>query len=308
MKMHANEIETNVALVSTLIASQFPQWQNLLVTPFESSGSSNKLYQLGDTMVVRMPRISQAAAHVAKEQHLLPKLAPQLPLTIPTQLARGVPDAVFPWEWSVHRWIEGDNANSTSFADAHGVARDLASFINALHRIDTGGAKNNAYAAGAHNSMRGSPLRQLDDTARSNIAALQHEYSVTALIAEWEFALHTDVWQAAPVWVHGDLLFGNLLFQGGRLAAVIDFGLLGIGDPACDLMPAWCLLDASSRTIFRDVINTDAATWNRGRGWALLFGLMAVPYYANTNPTLAAVGRTAINAVLEENISEHFQR
>ncbi len=308
MKMHTNEIETNVALVSTLIASQFPQWQDLLVTPFESSGSSNNLYRLGDAMVVRMPRIAQAAAHVAKERHLLPILAPQLPLAIPTPLARGVPDVVFPWEWSIHRWIEGGNANSTSFAAGHEVARDLAGFINALHSINTGGAKNNAYAAGAHNSMRGSPLTQLDNTARSNIAALRHEYSEAALTAEWELALHTDTWQATPVWVHGDLLFGNLLFQGGRLAAVIDFGLLGIGDPACDLMPAWCLFDASSRTVFRDVINTDAATWSRGRGWALLFGLMVVPYYTNTNSILAALGRTAINAVLAENTAPHFQR
>ncbi len=89
---------------------------------------------------------------------------------------------------------------------------------------------------------------------------------------------------------------------------MIDFGLLGIGDPACDLMPGWCLFDASSRKVFEDNVNVDAATWRRARGWALLFGLMVLPYYEKTNPTLAALGRTAIDAVLAENASNHFGR
>jgi aminoglycoside phosphotransferase (APT) family kinase protein len=55
-------------------------------------------------------------------------------------------------------------------------------------------------------------------------------------------------------------------------------------------------------------VYVDAATWRRARGWALLFGLMALPYYEKTNPTLAALGRGAIDAVLAENASNYVDR
>jgi hypothetical protein len=44
----------------------------------------------------------------------------------------------------------------------------------------------------------------------------------------------------------------------------------------------------------------DDATWARGRGWALSMGLIALPYYQVTNPTLADIGRHAINEVLAD--------
>ena len=40
------------------------------------------------------------------------------------------------------------------------------------------------------------------------------------------------------MWLHADLMPGNLLVDGGRLTSVIGFGCLGAGDPACDLFPA----------------------------------------------------------------------
>ena len=55
----------------------------------------------------------------------------------------------------------------------------------------------------------------------------------------------------------------------GQLNAVIDFGQLGIGDPACDLAIAWALLTGKSREAFRAALKLDSATWARGRGWAL---------------------------------------
>ena len=54
----------------------------------------------------------------------------------------------------------------------------------------------------------------------------------------WEAALCSE-WKRPPVWVHGDISIGNLLVKEGRLTAVIDFGSLGVGDPACDLVIAW---------------------------------------------------------------------
>jgi aminoglycoside phosphotransferase (APT) family kinase protein len=102
------------------------------------------------------------------------------------------------------------------------------------------------------------------------------------------------------VWVHGDLAPGNLLCVDGRLSAVIDFGCLGVGDPACDLMPAWNLLPVAARAVFREGLRVDDATWARGRGWALSVALVQLPYYLPTNPTIVAGSRHAIAQVLAD--------
>ena len=93
---------------------------------------------------------------------------------------------------------------------------------------------------------------------------------------------------------------GNLLVEGGTLTGVIDWGGLGVGDPACDLMVAWNLLTAGTRDVFRAEVDVDDATWARGRGWALWTGLVALPYYKETNPVLADNARYRIGEVLAD--------
>jgi aminoglycoside phosphotransferase (APT) family kinase protein len=75
---------------------------------------------------------------------------------------------------------------------------------------------------------------------------------------------------------------------------------VGVGDPACGLLPAWTLLTAPTRDLFRAEAGVDDATWARGRGWALGLGLGAVHVYRVTNPVLAAFGRRAIVEVLDD--------
>jgi aminoglycoside phosphotransferase (APT) family kinase protein len=77
------------------------------------------------------------------------------------------------------------------------------------------------------------------------------------------------VWQGRPVWFHGDVAVDNLPVCNGKLAAVIDFGCSGVGDPACEVVIAWTLLSGRSRDAFRSALAVDPATWARGRGWAL---------------------------------------
>ena len=82
------------------------------------------------------------------------------------------------------------------------------------------------------------------------------------------------------MWFHGDVAVGNLLARDGRLAAVIDFGTCGVGDPACDLVIAWTYLDEPARRVFRREVDLDEDTWARARGWALwkaLLGLRGDP-------------------------------
>jgi aminoglycoside phosphotransferase (APT) family kinase protein len=91
----------------------------------------------------------------------------------------------------------------------------------------------------------------------------------------------------------------NLLVSNGDLAGIVDFGLLGVGDPACDLMVAWTYLSADARQVFRDQLAVDDSTWARGRGWALHLGLMAAAFSAD-NPVLENIGRRAITEVMSD--------
>lgn len=300
-KMHADEVDTDVSLVRRLLVAQFPQWADLSIEPVPSAGTDNAIYRLGDDMAVRLPRIKWATAQADKEHRWLPRLAPHLPLAIPVPLAKGAPGEGYPWHWSVHRWLEGENATIEHIADPYQAAAGLAQFIAALHRIDpTGGPP-----PGPHNFGRGEPLAMRDASTRDAIETLRgmgmlDAEGVATVTAAWQAALQAPAWHGPPVWVHGDLQSGNLLAVQGRLTAVIDWGCLGVGDPASDVMAAWLFLSAETRDVFRAELRVDDATWVRGRGWALSVGLLALPYYKDTNPVLAGIGQRAIDEVLAD--------
>lgn len=294
-KMHADEVETDAALVRRLLAAQFPQWSELPITPVRSAGTDNAIFRLGDDLAVRLPRIHWAVDQVHKEHQWLPRLAPFLPRAVPVPVAMGAPAAGYPWHWSVYRWLPGANTTREGIADPCQAALDLAQFITALQRIDTTGGP----LAADHN-LRGGPLATRDTATREALAALQGMIDGAAATAVWEVALQAPPWHRAPVWFHGDLLVGNLLFERGRLSAVIDFGGLGVGDPACDLMLAWSLFAGESRDVLRAALAVDDATWTRGRGHALSQALIFIPYYMDTNPVGVGNARRMIDAVLAD--------
>lgn len=291
--MHANEVHTNVQLVGRLLAAQFPWWANLPLTPVSSAGTDNALYRLGSDMVVRLPRIDWAVGQAEKERQWLPRLAPHLPLTVPEQLAVGEPAEGYPWPWSIYRWLPGESASLERLADPCQAAAQLAQFIMALWQIDTAGGP-----PAAENNLRGAPLALRDEPTREAIAVLAGMIDIKAATAVWEAALEAPGWEQEPVWFHGDLLSGNVLVEQGRLSAVIDFGGLAVGDPACDLMIAWSLFSGASREVFRAETAVDEATWLRGRGCALSQAVIFIPYYLHTNPIGVANARRMIAEIL----------
>jgi aminoglycoside phosphotransferase (APT) family kinase protein len=264
--------QSDVALAARLVAEQFPQWAELPVVPVEFSGSDNLTFRLGDTMSVRLPSGAVYAGSIEKEARWLPHLAPHLPYPIPVPVASGAPSATFPWPWSIRRWLDGRPAATAHVIDPVAIARQLAGFLRALGRIDPVGGPS----PGEENFRRGGDLTVYDDETRRAMAAFASVIDVDAATEMWEAALAAR-WDGPSVWFHGDVAPGNLLLDdSGRLAAVIDFGQFGIGDPACDLAIAWTLLSGSARDTFRAAMAVDDAMWTRGRGWALWKALSTV--------------------------------
>jgi aminoglycoside phosphotransferase (APT) family kinase protein len=292
-RMHHDQIHSDVGLVRRLLEAQQPQWADLPLRPVSSTGTDNALCRLGDDMVVRLP-LRPASILPAEKEHLwLPVLAPELPLPIPVPLVRCDPVDEFPWLWSVYPWFEGEDA-TTAEVDCRLTAVDLARFIAALQAVDSTGGPE----PGPANWRRGAPLATRDNDTRRSISVSRGLFDTAAVMAAWEEALATPVWEGPPVWVHGDIAAGNLLVRDGRVSAVIDWGCLGVGDPACDLIVAWELLDAENREVFRAELGVDDATWARGRGWALSTAVNALHYYENTNPFMADQARRKLAVVL----------
>lgn len=271
--LRPGEVYAEADLVRLLVAEQFPHWAGQPVEPIPSTGTDNAMYRLGPDMVVRLPRFSRWADQVGKEQRWLPVLAPHLPLAVPVPLAMGHPAHGYPWNWSVYQWLDGENPTVELLADPRAAAGTLARFLTALWNLDaTAGpppAPHNAFrgmsfaAAGATDSVAA------DGSVRTRIAALSGLVDTDALLAGWDAAVHAPAWAGPPRWSHGDLHGGNLLAAGRHLHAIIDFGCLGVGDPACDLMVAWAFLDSGARAALRAALDVDDATWARGRGWGL---------------------------------------
>ncbi|CAN7457060.1 aminoglycoside phosphotransferase family protein [Mesorhizobium amorphae] len=261
--MH-QDVSIDSGLVRRLIAAQFPHWADLPVEPVEPGGWDNRTFRLGDNMSVRLPSAASYAAQVEKEQRWLPRLAPHLPLPIPVPLAKGAPGEGYPWPWSVYGWLRGRPAANGGIADLTGFARSLANFLLALYRIDA----NDGPPAGQHNFHRGGRLAVYDTETRAALSALAGRLDTDTAQEVWASALGSG-WQRPPVWVHGDVAFGNLLVEDGRLCGVIDFGSSAVGDPACDLVIAWTEFSGESRQAFRDALALDEEAWAGGRGWAL---------------------------------------
>ena len=283
-------------LARRLVDAQFPQWAHLPIARVEVDGWDNRTFRLGDDLTVRLPSGDWYALQVEKEQRWLPVLAPRLPLSIPVPVAKGEPGEGYPYPWSVYRWLDGEIASEPRIADLVSFATALAEFLVALRGVDAAGGP----APGRHNFFRGGPLATYADETLRSIDALGAEIPADAALRVWEDAMAAG-WAGDPVWFHGDVATGNLLLRDGRLAAVIDFGTSGVGDPACDVVIAWTLLSGPSRDAFRATLGADLGTWSRGRGWALWKALISlVGNLDEEDAAAAAYNRRTIERVLAD--------
>ncbi|WP_127794977.1 phosphotransferase [Agromyces sp. LHK192] len=303
------DVHVDAALVRRLVAEQHPD----LVGPgavapatveLVANGWDNVIFRLGDRYAVRMPRRELGAQLIERELRWLPELAPALPVPVPAPVRRGAPAAGYPYAWSIVPWFEGEEAASVDRASRGPSAAALAAFVGALGAPAPAGAPRSPF--------RGVPLADRDAGMRERLsspelAAALPDATMAELAAVWAAAVAAPVHDAAPVWVHGDLHPANLLLRGasdsggppGALAAVLDFGDLTAGDPATDLATAWLTFDDAGRAEFRGAVDaagrTDAATWARARGWALVLAVAIL----TTTGAGGRLGRMATETIPE---------
>lgn len=258
------KINIDTTLARRLIANQFPHFSGLPIRDVQNPGWDNVSFRLGENFLVRIPRNARYALQVEVEHTWLPRLAPLLPLEIPEPVALGAPELGLEYNWSIYRWIDGETDAAEPAHDEIPLAEDLARFLKAMWAVDAADGPR----PGERNFHRGGALRNYDEQTRAALAAIPKNFPSSLLLEMWGEALETS-WDRPAVWVHGDVAPGNIILRDGRLSAVIDFGQLAAGDPACDLAFAWRRFGAEAREAFRQALHIDEATWRRGRAWAL---------------------------------------
>ena len=289
------EVVIDESLVRALLQEQH---EDLAHLPLDAAGEGwdNRLFRLGDDLVVRLPRRAIAAALIERELRWLPLLSPRLPLPIPVPLRGGQPGCGYPWAWSITSWFPGDTALRAPLQELRAAARVLGHFLRELH-----------HPAPEHAPFN--PWRSVPLTARSAVFT-KHLEQVGGLVDRiaaidlWERACAAPVWPGPPLWIHGDLHLDNLVVRDGVLSAVIDFGDLAAGDPATDLSVMWMLLPVPLRSELRESARgefdpVDDHTVLRARGWALALGLA---YLADSrgDEAMGTLGLATINAALSD--------
>lgn len=287
-------LNINAALVQRLIAEQFPQWSDLPVSQILPGGWDNRMFRLGAHWVVRLPRHADYAPQVEKELRWLPPLSRVLPFTIPQPVGHGKACEAFPLPWSVLRWIDADCvATEAAFATPK-FARSLAQALLALQSADA----TDGPPPGAHCFWRGDALHRYESEVMEALRRLDGQIDGARAMAIWRDAPATS-WTQSPVWVHGDVHPGNILLHDGELHALLDFGNLCVGDPACDLVMTWTTFHGDSRRAFIEAMQHDENTWQRARAWALWKALILASKLVDGSEREKAAARTTLESVLE---------
>ncbi len=289
--MHDGQTEVIAAQVQALLAAQMPDLAALPLKRVGLTGTDNVLYRLGTGLVGRFPRLLHAEAQISTQAQWLPRLAEALPLAVPLTQRLGLPGAGYPYRWTVLPWLPGHAAFAGPL-DQMEAAQTLAGFLQILQ---------------AQPRPHGCPQRGEADRLGHRFASLGHfigqfEGEADPLILAKVAAemRRLPAHSGDPLWVHGDLHPLNLLALGRRLTGVIDWGGLGLGDPATDLMVGWTLLDAPARRVFHDALRPSPEAWARGRALAFAKAVAAIPYYRRSNPGFRGVMLRTLTRVLQD--------
>jgi aminoglycoside phosphotransferase (APT) family kinase protein len=294
VKMHDDQLAVSAGMVQALVDEQFPQWRGLPVTGIASQGTVNIIFRIGDQLAARFPLQpgdpSAVRQWLESEAEAARELAGVTRFATPQPVAIGEPGQGYPLAWSVQTWVTGVVASDDDPGCSEAFAHDLAEFISGVRSIGTRGRVFNGQG-------RGGDLMSHDAFMETCFGCSEQMLDVPRLRQAWA-AMRTLPRGAPDAMTHGDLIPGNVLVSGGRLAGILDVGGLGPADPALDLVSAWHLLEAGPRQVLREDLECDELEWARGRAWAFQQAMGLVWYYASSNPAMSQLGRHTLERLV----------
>jgi aminoglycoside phosphotransferase (APT) family kinase protein len=293
VRMHADQLAISTELVRRVVDGQFPEWRSLPIRGVVSHGTVNAIFRIGDRLAARFSLqpadVESTRRWLESEAEAARELLGRTRFPTPEPVAIGEPGAGYPLPWSVQTWLPGVVATEEDPAESVAFAHDIAEFIHELRLIDTRGR---TFSGGG----RGGDLRSHDEWMETCFGHSERLLDVPRLRRMWA-TMRSLPREAGDVMNHGDLIPGNVLVSGGRLAGILDVGGLGPADPALDLVSAWHLLEAGPRQAFREDLGCDDLEWERGKAWAFQQALGAVWYYVDSNPTMSTMGRRTLGRI-----------
>ena len=296
-KLHADQFEITLDLVAKLVETQFPAYAHLPIKKFDSIGTVNAIFRLGDDYHIRLPLIPAYESAILKEFDILSHLSNKLTTPIPKPIALGTPCASFPCHWAIHSWIDGAHFDAHAVTDTKHIVRELAQFITELHHL---GVSEKAPKAGRK------PLLTLNDQTIEALSDSAPEIDVDKALKAWKELVLTPAWDGKPVWIHADLLRPNLITHSTHLKGVIDFGSAGVGDPAFDFVAAWAVFDEASRSDFKRLSDVDETVWQRACAYALHQAALIIPYYRESNPAFTQTAVATVQEILKDLAAAHM--
>ncbi|WP_330174750.1 aminoglycoside phosphotransferase family protein [Streptomyces sp. NBC_01498] len=297
MKMHANQLTVTAQTVRTLVDQQFPQWRDLPVRGITAQGTVNAVFRMGDKLAARLP-LEAAAVETTRrrleaEAEAARELAGRTRCPTPEPVALGAPGAGYPLPWAVQTWLPGTVADDEDPGESVAFARDLADFIGDVRAI---GARGRTFSG----TGRGGDLRAHDGWMETCFGHSTHLLDVPRLRRMWATLRDLPRGAAEDVMSHSDLIPGNVLVSGGRLAGILDVGGFGPADPSLDLVGAWHLLETGPRRVLRERLGCDEPEWQRGKAWAFVQSMGLVWYYVDSNPAMCRTGRRTLARLLAD--------